>query len=345
MANKTKSSVNKPPGFTYSLPAIRAFQAGQEYFTTAIPFDVLSKLIESECKQGNAVPLDRDRPKTIADYIVKNRHSYVLPALTVSIDGDYVFDSAQTESGNVAAGVLVFAINTNVRIHDGLYRALGIAEAVERNKELNDETIPVVIFPAQIGDGRRLGDIKSNQRKSGRSERIVSDTTDPIANITREVIANVPAFKDSIEMGKTTISNRSKNLFTFSALYQANEVLLSNQSDLQIDDKINHAIEFWQTIQDAMPDWTSETPRVDLRKQTVHAHGVTLCAIATFGTAVIARYPKTWKQKLGKLRKIDWSRDNTKLWEGKAMLGGRMTKTAASIELTSKVLWSQLVTD
>ena len=135
-------------------------------------------------------------------------------------------------------------------------------------------------------------------------------------------------------MVKTTISNRSKNLFTFSALYQANELLLKPFSDRSQKDRLQLAIDFWQAVQSAIPDWTSEIPRVELRKQTVHAHGVTLCAIASAGSRLVERFPKTWKRKLKKLRDIDWSRSN-KHWEGKAMLGGRMTKSAASVELTA----------
>lgn len=345
MAKKTRTTRNKPSGFTYNLPAIRAIQAGQEYFTTAVPYSVLGKLLDLDGEQLETGALDRDRPKAIANFIARNMDSYVLPAITISIDGEYTFSSTQPENAAVFAGALIISIDTRVQLQDGRYRAMGIADALRSDPSLSDESVAVVIFPQSEGSSRKFGDIKANQRKAGRSERIIRDPSDPIAMITRAVIANVEAFTDAIEMVKTTISNRSKNLFTFSALYQANEALLASKSDLPIDDQTNHAVAFWQTIQDAMPDWTSETPRVDLRKQTVHAHGVTLCAIATVGAAVVARYPKSWKQKLGKLRKIDWSRDNTKLWEGKAMLGGRMTKTAASIELTSKLLWSRLVTN
>lgn len=342
MAKKKKYGTTKLSGFTYSMPAIRAIQAGKEYFTTVVPFSVLAKLIEPERNRDDAIPLDRDRPTAIAEYIAKNPSSYVLPALVISIDGEYVFDARQPTSATVTAGDLIFAINATVRIHDGRYRALGISEAVEANADLGDETISMVIFPAGNGIERRLGDIRANQRKPGRLERIIRDPADPIASLTREVIANVSVFTGSIEMVKTTISNRSKNLFTFSSLYQANEALLAKLQDESQGQQTKHAIEFWLTVQDSMPDWTSDRPRVDLRKQTVHAHGVTLCAIATAGATIIDRYPKTWKRRLAKLKSIDWRRSNTGQWEGKAMLGGRMTKSAASIELTTAEILDHL---
>lgn len=336
---KTIHKTVKPSEFTYRIPAIRATQAGQEYFTTAIPFGVLAKLLGDA---SGMTPVDRDRPKAIAQFIASNPATYVLPALTISMSGEYVFTPLESITAAVSTGTLTLDIDAEFEIHDGTYRVLGIAQAILDHPALNDESVSVVIFPNSRSKSRKFADIRGHQRKSGRSERIVSDRTDAIANITREVIANVSAFTDSIEMGKTTISNRSKNLFTFSALYQANEALLSSQRDQPIETRREHAIEFWNTVQDAMPDWTSETPRVDLRKQTVHAHGVTLSAIAVAGALIVERFPKSWKRKLGKLSQINWLRDNHKLWEGKAMLGGRMTKTAASVELTAQAILTQL---
>lgn len=344
MAKMTRTTRSKPSSFTYSLPAIRAIQAGQEYFTTAVPYSVLGKLLDLDRNQLESAPLDRDRIKSIADFIVRNIGSYVLPAITISIDGEYAFTRTQPENSAVLAGTLLISINTSIWLIDGRYRAMGIAEALRSEPSLCDESVSVVIFLQSEGSDRKFGDIKANQRKAGRSERIVSDPCDLTATITRGVIAKVKAFTDSIEMAKTTISNRSKNLFTFSALYQANEILLANHRNLPNDVQLEIAIQFWLTIQDAMPDWTSETPRVDLRKQTVHAHGVILCAIATVGADMLQRYPKTWKRTLAKLKSIDWSRNNTKLWEGRAMLGGRMTKSAASIELSSQVISKKLGT-
>ncbi|MEO8497047.1 MAG: DNA sulfur modification protein DndB, partial [Planctomycetota bacterium] len=307
-------------------------------FTTAVPFGVLSKLLESSKVIDGLTPLDRERSKSIADYITRNRSSYVLSAITLSVDGECQFALLDSSTSGVSAGTLTLPINAAIRIHDGQYRVRGIADAIAAEPQLADETLSVVIYQQLSQSARRFGDIKANQRKPGRSERIISDPTDALANITREVIAKVPAFTDSIEMVKTTISNRSRNLFTFSALYQANEILLAGQQDQTPSQQAKFAIAFWQSVQEAMPDWTSDAPRVDLRKNTVHAHGVTLCAIAKAGASLISRFPKGWQRKLRKLKAIDWSRSNTKQWEGKAMLGGRMTKSAASIKLTAEVI-------
>jgi len=342
MKKKATKSFQNQTSFTYSLYAIRAIQARQEYFTTVIPFGVLAKLLNSERMRTSTVPIDRDRPKAIAQYIRRHQKRYVLPAVTLTISGSYRFTPTSDLPAAINGGSLSLPVDAVFKIIDGRFRISGIADLIAVNPELADETISVILFPESTSVERRFGDIKLNQRKSSRSERIVSDPSDEIAIITRDTIANVAAFTDSIEMVKTTISNRSHNLFTFSALYQANEILLADQGNEPVSKRTKLAITFWRAVQDAIPDWTSDKPRVDLRKQTVHAHSVTLCAIAMTGKSVMTRFPKSWERKLGKLRNIDWSRANSQQWEGKAMLGGRMTKSAASIDLAAKVLFTHI---
>ena len=49
-----------------------------------------------------------------------------------------------------------------------------------------------------------------------------------------------------------------------------------------------------------------------------------------------------WKSKLSKLEKIDWSRSNTRVWEGRAMTAGRLSKRNANITLSANYLKLQL---
>ena len=56
------------------------------------------------------------------------------------------------------------------------------------------------------------------------------------------------------------------------------------------------------------------------------------------GHALIEQYPDNWREKLTQLQKIDWSRENTKLWEGRAMVGGRINKSQANLVLTNNLI-------
>jgi DNA sulfur modification protein DndB len=50
---------------------------------------------------------------------------------------------------------------------------------------------------------------------------------------------------------------------------------------------------------------------------------------------LIEAYPHHWKERLRKLGQIDWSRGNTALWEGRAMVRGRMSKARDSVNLSA----------
>lgn len=345
MSKKSGPTKPKQSSFQYRLPAIRAIQAGQEFFTTAVPFGVLAKLLNTTLPNENEqVSHNRERSKSINEYIVGNPQSYVLTAITLSVHGECNFEGTSGSDTEITSGMLTIPMNTSLQIHDGRHRAKAIADAVAKSPSIANESISVVIFRQNEKNEttRQFSDIRTFQRKYARSERILNDPEDSIAEITRSVLDVVPAFKDSIEMVKTTISNRSRNLFTFSALYQANQILLADAKDQKPEEMHNLAVDFWLSVQAAMPDWTSDRLRADLRKETIHAHGVTLCAIATVGASLMVQFPKSWKRKIGNLREIDWSRDNAELWEGKAMFGGRMTKSAASISLTANVISSKM---
>ena len=98
---------------------------------------------------------------------------------------------------------------------------------------LGDDCIAMLIHVDPDGSrrGQIFSDVKRHERSAAQSLRIGLDDRDEIARLTREVITAVPVFADAIEMEKTAISNRSRKLFTLSALYQANRTLLADLKD------------------------------------------------------------------------------------------------------------------
>src|ERR1700740_2690204 len=56
------------------------------------------------------------------------------------------------------------------------------------------------------------------------------------------------------------------------------------------------------------------------------------------GSELLANEPKRWKDRLKGLRKIDWLRSNKRLWEGRAMVGGRVSKAHNNVLLTAIVI-------
>ncbi len=55
-------------------------------------------------------------------------------------------------------------------------------------------------------------------------------------------------------------------------------------------------------------------------------------------TNLLRRHPRDWKSKLGRLKTLDWSRNNAKLWEGRAMNAGRLSKRGVNVVLTGNLI-------
>jgi DNA sulfur modification protein DndB len=76
----------------------------------------------------------------------------------------------------------------------------------------------------------------------------------------------------------------------------------------------------------------------EVRADYIHSHGMALKAIGRVGNVLLRERPKAWKRSLKQLSGIDWRRSNAKLWEGRAMIGGRMSKAESNVILTINVL-------
>ena len=198
-----------------------------------------------------------------------------------------------------------FRWRSRILILDGVNRRAGIESALKLRPELGNESIPVLFFVDSDADRieQMLSDIRRKGSKSARSQGILCDLRDETSRITRKLIAEVDIFTDMTETVRSTISNRSLKLFTFSAIYHASEILLSSKREMPYADRLALAIEFWTEVSKLIPDWrrakSREVSPAALRKSFVHAHAIALAAIARVGKSLIKAYPRSWKRRLG----------------------------------------------
>lgn len=338
---------------SYTFPAIRGIQSGREFFTVMCPLRLVPKLftfVDEELRPELRAQriLNKSRIPEMANYIVENSKNYTFSSITASIDSDYDFNPLSEENTNI--GNLSISMDCRFIINDGQHRRAAIEEALKQKPELGNESISVVMF---IDEGlKRSQQIFSDLNRHGvrptNSIGILYDQRDPMSCLTREIIEKVDIFNGLTEKEKTSISNRSTKLFTLSAIHNATKVLLSkkkkNETITQGDK--DKAIEFWGEVTSQMPDWKKSKERkissAELREEFIHAHGVTLQALGEVGKDITRRYPKDWKNYLKNLKKIDWSRSNSELWEGKALVNGRVSKSTHSVRKTSILIKEQL---
>jgi DNA sulfur modification protein DndB len=328
----------------FSLPVIRGKQAGRAVYTAMVPLRLLPKLFPigvdgTTTDQAQSFrQVNAERVREIARDIVAHRDDYHLGAIIVSVEQKVRY--VPLENGQAADsghGSLIVPLAAPLVIHDGNHRVFALQRALKECPALADDCVALLIHvdPGGKRRGQIFSDVKRHQRTAAQSLRIGHDDRDETAKLTRSMIAAVPAFTDAIELEKTTISNRSRKLFTLSALYQANQVLLSDRKSASYDERLQLATEFWTAVAAVFPDWTEitrgETSAAEIRASCIHCHAIGLSAIARAGRALLAQSPKTWKKRIPDLGKLDWTRSNKKVWEGRAMIGGRLSKSSSAV--------------
>ncbi len=334
-----------PARFGYAFPAIRGVQAGREYFISMCPLRIIPKVFLFD--EDELVPemraqrtLNKGRIPEMARYIVDNPDDYVFSALTASIDAEIRFESQDDLDATSRMGVLHVPMDARFIINDGQHRRAAIERALVENPDLADETIAIVFF-LDLGLKRcqqMFADLNRHAIRPSRSIGVLYDHRDDRAAVVRLLVLQSDFFKGLVEMERSALSPRSQKLFTLSAIYHATKALLSNVEFESRDAAAAAAREYWEAVAAAIPEWQKVKSRKmsagEVRRDFIHSHGVILQALGHVGRDLFAGGASTLKKRLSALSKIDWSRNNAALWEGRAMSGGRVSKGGQNVLLS-----------
>jgi DNA sulfur modification protein DndB len=336
----------------YMFPAIRGIQAGREYYVSMCPMRLLPKIFLFD--EAELVPelraqrqLNKSRLPEMARYISANPDSYIFSAITASIDAVVEFEKNIDKDGSERIGLLKIPMSARFVINDGQHRRAAIEMALKERPEIGDESIAVVFF-MDVGLERSqqmFADLNRYAIRPSASLGLLYDHRDQKAALARAFITESTFFKDIVELEKATLSARSRKLFTLSALYQATLSLLS---EIEFrSDKLRDAtlFTFWHEVAKNLKEWQQvQCGRIgagEVRADFIHSHGVVLHAIGLVGNSILRKQMDIPKI-LAKLAKIDWRRSNARLWEGRAMIGGRISKGQQNVTLTANAIKNAL---
>ena len=339
---------------SYRFAAIRGVQAGRAYYVIMVPLRSVGRLF---CFDEEELPpelraqreLNKGRVPAIAQYIADHPREYVLSALAASIDGAFRFEPSGSDDASRSVGVLVVDMTATILINDGQHRRAGIVEALRERPHLGDETIAVTIFPDEGLERSQQMFVDLNQHgvKPARSLRLFYDSRDQAARLTRAVADAIPLLRDLTDFTRSNLPAGSRKLFAFSNLHTAVATLVSEAGLDATPDRPDEVITFWNAVIANMPDWLAvarrEASPADLRRDMIHAHGVALEAIAIAGARAMNDNPEGWPAMLAGLREVDWSRANRALWEGRALVGGKINRSRTSVILTAELISRALV--
>lgn len=334
--------------FGYVFPAICGVQAGREYYVSMCPLRLLPRIFLFN--EEELVPelraqrvLNKGRLPEMVRYVLENPTDYIFSAITASVDGEVRFVPREDDSGG-KIGQLHVSMSARFIINDGQHRRAAIELAIREKPELADESIAVVFF---IDKGlercqQMFADLNRYAIRPPKSLGVLYDHRDDRAKLAKQVVARSQVFRDVVELERSTLSIRSNKLFTLSSIYSSTAALLQGQGDQPTEVVIQRAVSFWDEVGNQFREWELVRDRRltagDVRRDFIHSHGTVLQALGRTGNRLLNEDPAGWKKRLSRLRKIDWARTNHKDWEGRAMIGGRVSKALQNVVLTGNFI-------
>src|SRR4051812_41345965 len=226
-----------------TVPATRGRMGNNEYYTANFPMGMVVKLFAYDPdKMSGLAPEERHqralkkaRIPEIAEYVLSN-DDYLFSSITVSVDADNLTFQPSNIDGNV--GLLTLPMEAEWIVNDGQHRVAGIAEAMTQDSRLKTDSISVVIL--RDGGLQRsqqiFSDLNRTVQKTSKSLDILFDHRSPINRVTNACIQRVPLFKGRTDKERVSLSARSSDFTTLSALQAANAQLLG-----ELDGKITSA--------------------------------------------------------------------------------------------------------
>lgn len=328
---------------SFVFPAVKGFQAMREYYISMVPLEVIPRIFQFSAEElppeiRAQRTLNKARIPEICDYIVDNPESYTFSSLTVSVDGEMQFEPV--EHGDPSIGHIHISMSASFLINDGQHRQAAIAEAIKKRPELKNEHISVVFFHDQgLAQAQQMfSDLNRYAIRPTKSINILFNSREESSIIAKCVVENVGIFNDRIEKERTTISNRSKAMFTLSAVCTATETLLKN-CPLDIRAKTNLAIKFWSQVETHMPLWAAvksgDLKPSDIRQDYICSLSIVLVALGSGGHALIEAEPNGWERTLSRLDAVNWSKQNP-VWRDLIFVNGRVAANRSTQKALSE---------
>lgn len=326
--------------FNYTFPAVKGVQAKNNYYICMIPLGLLLKLFPFESdivdpEYRAQRKLNLFRIPEIKNYILDNRESYVFSALCASFDGEYFFQPI--DQHNESLGKLVISMNATFLINDGQHRRAAIVEALAEDPTLASETIPVVMFldKGLLRSQQMFTDLNKHAVNTTKSLNALYDSNDKLSVITKRVVNSVPFLKKYTDKEKDNLGKYSSNLFTLNNILVANKNILKGRNIDENSEKF--IIDYWTKVFGNIIEFKElenrELSKIDLREQYIITQGVTINALGLLGNYLLIN--NITLEVLNNLSSIDWKRNNSADWSGKAInKKGAIIKNTTSVNLT-----------
>ncbi len=359
-----------------TIDSMVSVQNGKLMFVSSVKIGTLVGLLETEDPRLSLEQRRQRKPELrripgMTEYLHGTPWAY--SAITVALSGAFQFTPTKRPDGSLSKlGILKIpkGFKTRSVIIDGQHRFISLRSALglepnfsryalpyEQQQILATENIAVIFYVFQNDeDGvewsqQYFHDLNCLGVQTSRSLGIKFDRRTPINRLSVHLADRALPFVGRIEMEERQCGTKNSNLFTLSALKNANKYLLEEVSDENLTEKYDIALKYWNSVGEVFPEWT-ELQGYDVRGKYIHGYGVVLSALGLLGRYLIADHVDDYENYLQRLKGFDWSRwhirkdgtiktteEGKKLgnpyWNGFAMNGSSVQNTTSNIRYTT----------
>ncbi len=333
---------------------------GRQYYSLLIPLSEIPHFFKfddwEQCTPELRAQrvLNKARVPDITKYILANEDGYLFSSITASYSCPVKFVSS---AENAEVGTLEMELeNVEFIINDGQHRCAAIAAALKENPALGKEKISVLLFETESLERlqQMFSDLNRFVQKTSKSLGMLYDHRDNLSALTMEVSDQVDVFRSLVDKEKVTIPLRSPNLFTISALYEANEELLgkniAKKGSTVYAEVLKTAVEYWTELSKVIGDWqkvkNGELSAAELRQEKINTHAVVLRALGGVGRTLLEKYPEGWQRKLKLLERVDWRKSvgssANPLWDDVCITAGSVVSNRQARAATLAVLLREI---
>ena len=343
-----------------SFPAMKARMGGREYFSTTMALSEIPRFFKFNDWEAVTPELraqrvlNESRVPVMAKYITDNEDNYLFSSITCSYDSGLEFEPFSPAAPDIGQITLDLQ-DMEFIINDGQHRCAAIATALRECPSLGSDRISVLLFPMEnlARMQQMFSDLNRFAQRSSKSLNILYDQRDSLAALTLQIVERVDAFRGMVDMERVSIPIRSDKLFTLTTIYDANKEIFgkikANPGSDEFDNLVAKGEEFWNYLSEVVIDWklVSEGKRNPsaVRQQKISTHAVVLRAIGGVGRLAFDHYPDSWKNRIDKLKDIDWRKSVgakvNPLWDGVCITAGSVISNRQARVATFEVLAEQ----
>ena len=320
---------------TTLISAIKGHQGGFEFYSANIPFKQLAEHFAFDDSSASVTErcqreIHLGRAKKFSTYI-KSNPGYITGAVVGTVE-DIEFIPIQHEQSDGNVGFIKLPDDYKIVLCDGQHRQKGIAMALEDSPELENHTLPVILYSADTIERKQqiFADINTKSVKPSSSLAIAFNHRSAFLNFVKSLTQSLPYLQDCIEFERSSVSPRSRKLWPLVS-FKTFIVNLTGLTEANFDQQLDSE-EKSQALRELVVKFIEGLSNIKfwyeaisgmklehIRQNTIAAHAVFLEALGIYGNQLIQKFDQqgeiNW-QEMSHLQNIDV---NKTAWIGRCV--------------------------